>query len=435
MPIYSVNEEDGAILVDVPDKTHNRLIAADGAEHRWPEAGLQVIPDWIYTSEAVHEREIERIFRGRTWNYVGLEAEIPAPGDFKRTTVGNTSVLVSRADDGTVHVFENRCAHRGTELCRRHDGSGKEFVCPYHQWTYNLKGELVSVPFRLGIKGRGGLPADFKLDEHGLHQLTVTMHRGVIFASFSDDVEPLEEYLTPTILKEFEATFDGRPLRVLGRYRNLIPGNWKMYHENLKDPYHATLLHTYLVAFNLIVAGQKSTMIVDPRGRHGTMASARGEIEGKIDTSQMRSHRSDMRLHDPRVMNHVKEFDSPWSLTMITIWPNLIVQRELNTLGTRQIVPRGPNAFELNWTIFGYEDDDEEMTRHRLRQGNLMGPSGFLGLEDNEAIKFVQDGLRRSTGGHANIVLGGDEEGTADHLITEAAIRSMYRYYREVMEF
>ena len=111
-----------------------------------------------------------------------------------------------------------------------------------------------------------------------------------------------------------------------------------------------------------------------------------------------------------------------------------IVQRELNTLGIRQIVPRGPNAFELNWTMFGYEGDDEEMTRHRLRQGNLMGPSGFLGLEDNEAIKFVQDGLRRSTGGHANIVVGGDEEGTADHLITESAIRSMYRYYREVME-
>jgi anthranilate 1,2-dioxygenase large subunit len=206
-----------------------------------------------------------------------------------------------------------------------------------------------------------------------------------------------------------------------------------MYHENLKDPYHATLLHTYLVTFNLLVAGQKSTMTVDKSGRHGSMGSAKGDVEGQVDTSQMRAYRSDMRLQDPRIMDYVKEFNSPWSVTMLTIWPNLIVQRELNTLGTRQIVPRGPDAFELNWTMFGYEDDDEAMLRHRLRQGNLMGPSGFLGLEDNEAIKFVQDGLRRSTADRSNIVLGGAEEGTATHLITEAAIRSMYRHYREVM--
>jgi anthranilate 1,2-dioxygenase large subunit len=148
----------------------------------------------------------------------------------------------------------------------------------------------------------------------------------------------------------------------------------------------------------------------------------------------MRAYRSDMRLQDPRIMEFVKEFKSPWSVTMLTIWPNLIVQRELNTLGTRQIVPRGPNAFELNWTMFGFEGDDEAMTRHRLRQGNLMGPAGFLGLEDNEAIKLVQDGLRRSTSADCNVVLGGAEEGTTDHLITEAAIRSMYRHYREVME-
>ena len=86
------------------------------------------------------------------------------------------------------------------------------------------------------------------------------------------------------------------------------------------------------------------------------------------------------------------------------------------------------------WTMFGYEGDDDEMTRHRLRQGNLMGPAGFLGLEDNEAMKFVQDGLTKSSRELAGIVeLGGREEGTSKTLITEAAIRSMYRYYRDVM--
>jgi len=120
-------------------------------------------------------------------------------------------------------------------------------------------------------------------------------------------------------------------------------------------------------------------------------------------------------------------------VTMQTIWPNLIVQRELNTLGIRHIVPNGPHSQIMLWTMFGYESDDEEMTRHRLRQGNLMGPSGFLGLEDNEAIKFVQEGLRRSPSDKAVVKLGGNTLGSTSSVIDEAAIRAMYAYYRKEM--
>ena len=82
--------------------------------------------------------------------------------------------------------------------------------------------------------------------------------------------------------------------------------------------------------------------------------------------------------------------------------------------------------------MFGYESDTSDMTRHRLRQGNLMGPSGFLGLEDNEAIKFLQEGVRRSPSDRGVLKLGGKTEGTGG-IISESAIRSMYRHYREVM--
>jgi hypothetical protein len=88
------------------------------ADLKWPEAGLTVIPDWIYTSEEVYRREVERIFHGRTWNFVALEAEIPNPGDYKRSFVGPTPVVVARDEAGEVNVFENRCAHRGAEFCR-----------------------------------------------------------------------------------------------------------------------------------------------------------------------------------------------------------------------------------------------------------------------------------------------------------------------------
>jgi apoptosis-inducing factor 3 len=406
------------------------------ARYAWPAEGLSRIPDWVYTSREIYDREVERIFHGRTWNYVALAAEIPKPGDFKRSFAGPTPVVVARGPDGTIHVIENRCAHRGAEFCRPYRGHAKEFVCPYHQWTYDLTGRLVGVPFRRGAGGEGGMPSSFRLEDHGVRALSVTERGGVVFASFASDMEPLEDYLGPEIVADFDATFDGRPLKILGYYRNTVPANWKMYHENLKDPYHATLLHSYLVTFGLLVAGNKSAMVADATGRHGTMASAKPD-ELAVDAAsrrEMRAFREDLKLADPSILDYVREFRSPWSVTMQTIWPTMIVQRELNTLGTRQIVPQGPNEFLMIWTMFGYEGDSAEMTRHRLRQGNLMGPAGFLGLEDNEALKFVQDGVRKSRPSAAVIELGGDGEGSAKNLITESAIRALYRHWRQVME-
>ena len=169
------------------------------------------------------------------------------------------------------------------------------------------------------------------------------------------------------------------------------------------------------------------------------MASAKSDsLYASVDEDkkkEMRSFHEGMRLQDERFLEFVKEFDSEWSVTMQTIWPNLIVQREMNTLGVRHIVPNGPNSMIMLWTMFGYEDDTEEMTRHRLRQGNLMGPSGFLGLEDNEAMKFVQEGVRRSVTDRSILRLDGDKVGSADNLISESAIRAMYKHYREVMGF
>lgn len=403
----------------------------------WPAEGLTHIPDWVYTSEEIYQREVEKIFHGRTWNYVALEAEIPNGGDFIRSNVGPTPVVVSRADDGSIHVFENRCSHRAAEFCRELSGNTREFVCPYHQWTYDLTGGLQGVPFRRGAGGKGGMPADFDTADYGARRLKVTTHRGVVFASYDPDIESLEEYLGPEIMNEFEATFDGRELVILGHYRHTLPGNWKLYHENLKDPYHATLLHTFLVTFGLMVAGNKSLMLADPKGRHGVMASAKSDASKTVDDAtkkEMRAFKEGMTLEEPRFMDFIPEFDSPWSVTMATIWPNLIVQREMNTLGIRQIVPTGPHEFIMKWTMFGFKGDSEEMLRHRLRQGNLMGPAGFLGLEDNEAIKFVQDGMKRVPDGVHLVALDPDvPKGTSETLISESAIRAMYDYWRGEM--
>ena len=166
---------------------------------------------------------------------------------------------------------------------------------------------------------------------------------------------------------------------MLGHYRHSLPGNWKLYHENLKDPYHATLLHTFLVTFGLLVAGNRSLMLADAAGRHGVMASAKSDAKNvRSDAKkEMRAYKEGMTLARTALHGLHRGVRQPWSVTMATIWPNLIMQREMNTLGIRQIVPTGPHEFIMKWTMFGFEGDDEEMTRHRLRQGNLMGPAGI----------------------------------------------------------
>src|SRR5260370_13245145 len=405
-------------------------------QYIWP-GDLTELPDWVYTDETIYQREIARNVRGATWNYVEGEAEGPNAGDFIRSNVGPTAVVVTRAKDGSINVVENRCAHRAAAFGRELSGNVNEFICPYHQWTYDLKGNLIGVPFRRGVGGKGGMPKSFNLAEHGLRRLNVTSHRGVVFASYRDDMESFADYLGPEVLREFEATFDGRKLKVLGHYRHSLPGNWKLYHENLKDPYHATLLHTFLVTFGLLVAGNRSLMLTDKSVRHGVMASAKSDAKSIAAAAkkEMRAYKEGMTLREPRFIGFIPEFDSPWSVTMSTIRPNLIVQREMNTLGIRQIVPNGPHEFIMKWTMFGFESDDAQLTGHRLRQGNLMGPAGFLGLEDNEAMKFVQDGMRRVPDKRHLVKLDpANEAGTADTLISEAAIRAMTKPCRADIE-
>ena len=144
---------------------------SNAAPRQWPEGGLSRVPYWIYGDPEVYRVEQERIFCGRSWCYVALEAEIPNPGDFIRTYVGDKPVVIVRDPKGDISALLNRCAHRGVEFCQQAHGNVSEFMCPYHQWTYDLRGALLGVPFRRGVKQQGGMPADFRLEEHGLIRL------------------------------------------------------------------------------------------------------------------------------------------------------------------------------------------------------------------------------------------------------------------------
>ncbi|MFX5622607.1 salicylate hydroxylase, partial [Acinetobacter baumannii] len=86
---------------------------------------------------------------------------------------------------------------------------------------------------------------DFKREENGLRKLKIATRGGVIFGSFDQDVESFEDYLGEEVLRYFDRIFDGRKLVILGYNKQRIPSNWKLMMENIKDPYHAGLLHTW----------------------------------------------------------------------------------------------------------------------------------------------------------------------------------------------
>ncbi|NJN51983.1 MAG: Rieske 2Fe-2S domain-containing protein [Gammaproteobacteria bacterium] len=400
----------------------------------WPQGDVTRIPFTLYTDPDVFALEMKKIFCGDSWAYVGLEAEIPTPGDFKTTVIGDKPVVVARDETGAIRAFPNRCAHRGVKFCRQEYGHTRHFVCPYHQWSYDLEGRLRGVPFIKGVNKQGGMPADFDRDDHRLPPLSVTSRHGVIFASFASDLPDLETYLGESNLAYFDRVFDGRALRVLGYSRQLIPGNWKLMFENIKDPYHASLLHVFLVTFGLFRADNPSAVKMDATGAHGLLISRKGEQKRSQATQDMQNLREDFALADARLLDPVKEFAGDATVVMQTIWPNLIVQQQSNTLALRQIRPRNASSFELHWTFFGFADDDEAMTRRRLRQANLMSAAGLVSADDSEIIKLTQDGVSRFPDQSAVLLMGGRDTDDTDHMITEAAIRAFYRHYRSVMQ-
>ncbi len=121
----------------------------------WPKATLSRIPYRVYEDQDVYQAEQQCIFRGPVWNYLCLEIEVPAPGDYRTTHVGDMPVVVSRGKDGEIYAFENRCAHRGALICLDDGGNVPDFQCVYHAWTYDLEGNLKGVPFKDGANGLG----------------------------------------------------------------------------------------------------------------------------------------------------------------------------------------------------------------------------------------------------------------------------------------
>ena len=331
----------------------------------------------------------------------------------------------------------NRCAHRGAAVCRHARGNTKVHTCIYHRWSYDLSGNLVGIPFQRGIRGEGGMDADFDKSAHGLRRLRVACYNGIVFATFSDATEPIEDYLGPMMCGHISRLMC-RPVRILGYQRQRIHGNWKFYLENLRDTYHASLLHEFLVTFGLDRATQKGGVEMDARHRHNlTYAHAHSDsdTDAKDAYGSHQLNSDKLTLRDARLLEFRQEYPDDRNLAISTMFPNAAFQQLNNSLATRQIQTKGIDDFDLVWTYFGYADDDQEMTDHRLRQLNLFGPGGLVSMEDAEAIEIVHRASRNEEPGATTVIEVGGKGEISDraYRVNDVPIRGFWSYYAELM--
>ena len=131
----------------------------------------------------------------------------------------------------------------------------------------------------------------------------------------------------------------------------------------------------------------------------------------------------------------ISEYEEDTTNHIQPIFPQLVIQQIHNTLVARQLLPKGPDSFELIFHFFGYTDDTPEMRELRIKQANLVGPAGYISMEDTEATELVQRGTIRDAGATSVIEMSRGNPDQQDTVITESLIRKFWVGYQKLMGY
>ena len=372
---------------------------------------------------------------GETWNFLALECEIPNAGDYKTATVGEVPVIAVRDGAGAVNAMVNRCAHRGNLVCIEEAGNAERLTCVYHNWTYDLRGNLTSIAFERGIRGKGGMAEDFDRSRHGLRRLRVESYRGLVFGTFSADAQPLADYLGPEMRANIDRVL-GREMEILGKFQHGLDGNWKLYTENVRDTYHATLLHSFFPTFGLVRLSMKGGIELSEGGLHHLTYSigATDRPESQYNSRDLRAVKDGYALNAPELLETWPEYDCGTTLAIQSIFPNLSIQQLSNVITVRLLLPLGPSRSLLTWWILGAVDDTPEQRAMRLRQSNLVGPGGYIAMEDGAVVGWVRRGIAGAEKENSVLAMGGrDVERDSDSRCNELSVRGFWQGWHTLM--
>lgn len=209
------------------DATLTPLFAARRAGH--------TLPAPLYTSHAAFLADCNAIF-AKHWIAVGVECDVPEPGDVIAVDLGTSSIVIVRDDDMNINAFHNVCSHRGSRLVPQGRSVVGKLVCPYHQWTYDLDGTLALAP-QMGV--------DFDRDLHHLKPVALQSVGGILYACLAEnppeDISELATIMAPRL-----APYDLANAKIAFETEIIEDGNWKLTMENNRECYHCASNHPEL---------------------------------------------------------------------------------------------------------------------------------------------------------------------------------------------
>jgi phenylpropionate dioxygenase-like ring-hydroxylating dioxygenase large terminal subunit len=361
-----------------------------------PEKGL--VDRRIYSDPAIYQMELEQIF-ARAWNFMCHETQIPNPGDFFMSFIGEDRVICVRDNDGLPQVLINSCRHRGNAVCRAEEGHATSFMCTYHGWTYDLKGALVGVP---GFKEV--YHEELDRENWGLIRGRADSYKGWIFATLDETAPPLQEYLGPVGRMGIDQmTARGDTLQVMGIQKWTIPCNWKFAVDNVWDYYHASITHS-----SSGMAGWRGGFIVKPgeqdpfpRRRNQAYTSVLGEyghtIGGPSYDPNFRYGQQDQSWREKPENIEILGDVGLRANGHPHIFPNLWLMGGFDKVCLR--LPKGPTSTEIWWfALYNPAWDEEKRYSSKRRQLRHDGPAGVFEQDDGE-------NWGESTGGTKSIIV------------------------------
>ncbi len=398
----------------------------------------------IFVDREIYDLELERIF-ARCWLFIGHESQLPNPGDFITTYMGEDPVIVSRDGEGKLGAFINMCRHRGNRVCRADRGNAKYFTCAFHGWVYNNQGNLVSVP-----SWKESYFEELDLSEWGLvHVAQLDTYKGLIFATFDAEAPSLLEYLGD-MAWYLDMMFDRREGGVEligGAHRWVLESNWKVSAENfVGDMYHAYPSHQSAIQAGWDSGDETEGPIfqgyqVSPGNGHGLGIFY--FLEGEEVWS--RSNYPDTREYAKAIIDEVEQRLGRVRARKVrpnhgTVFPNLSFLPN----GTLRIWhPRGPGKMEIwAWIFVDKAAPAEVKEAQRINVTQTFSTAGTWEQDDMDnwmqVARSGRGAVSRRTLANYQMGLGHetthpDLRGRIGEFYSDINQRSMYDRWTELM--
>ena len=392
----------------------------------------------LYTDPAVFEAEMDRIFNN-TWVWVAHASEIPDAGSFKMSHVGRQPVIVTRDQEGKVHVLLNRCRHRAGSVCEERKGNTRGFVCRYHGWSYDISGRLRGVPHPSSYK------ADFDKRDYPLASLRVEEYAGLIFATCRNDIGSLDDYLgaAKPWIDLFMKQGAGYGVAAAGEQRFRFRGNWKIQLENTTDAYHFPIVHkSFITSLDTATKDQFDVLaqggwVEDLGNGHSVMVMIPElvDLEQNLDApipERFQALAAELaNEHSPQDVRRIVRAVGGTGFN-INLFPNVACSMAF----FRVLRPVAVDETEITHIAIKMNGGPEAANRERLRlHEHFQGPMGFGSPDDAEGWERVQRGA--AAGENLWVLLNrGKERGDghpARDVSAETGMRAAYQMWKRLM--